>query len=717
MHERDGIYIALISIHGLIRAQDPELGRDPDTGGQILYVLELARALARHPGVVSVDLLTRQVIDPGVSRDYAREIEPLAEKARIIRLPCGPRRYLRKESLWPHLDGYIDAALQFLRREGRLPHLLHSHYADAGLVGSRLSQLLGVPLFHTGHSLGRVKRQRLLDQGQKPESIESRYNLSRRIEAEEITLGNATGIITSTNQEVEEQYSQYENYHPNRMIVIPPGVDVSRFQPPGKKDQKPAIADDLARFLRHPDKPPILALSRPDERKNIASLVHAFGQHPALRDQANLIVVAGNRDDISTMDKGSQQVLQELLYLIDRYDLYGSVAYPKHHQPDDVPLLYRWAATRRGLFVNPALTEPFGLTLIEAAASGLPIVATNDGGPRDIIRHCENGQLIDPLDIDAMGATIADALANRKQWEKWSRDGIRGVRRHFTWDGHVASYLELTRKHTGRGKRKRKWPQKSRMVTVDRLLVCDIDNTLLGDAAGLHELLERLRTAELKVGLGIATGRRLESAIRILRQWKVPVPDVLITAVGSEIHYGNGLITDHAWEKHINHRWHPEKLRAELDGVPGLRLQPKSEQLRFKLSYFVDPKRCPPMPEIRKLMRQRDLRARLIYSHGAYLDFLPLRASKGLAVRYLALRWGMDTGSILVAGDSGNDEEMLTGNTLGAVVGNYSEELEKLRGRDRIYFAGQQYAQGIVEAMDHYNFLGKIRVPGEVSEA
>ena len=67
------------------------------------------------------------------------------------------------------------------------------------------------------------------------------------------------------------------------------------------------------------------------------------------------------------------------------------MAYPKQHRRDQIPAIYRWAALHRGLFVNPALTEPFGLTLLEAAACGLPMVATDDGGPRDILARCDNG--------------------------------------------------------------------------------------------------------------------------------------------------------------------------------------------------------------------------------------------------------------------------------------------------------------------------------------
>ena len=111
-----GIYILMISVHGLIRGVAPELGRDPDTGGQVLYVLELVRALAQHPEVAQVDLLTRLVEDPAVPPDYAVPEEPLGDHARILRLPFGPRRYVRKELLWDHLDHLVDRFLVFAGR-------------------------------------------------------------------------------------------------------------------------------------------------------------------------------------------------------------------------------------------------------------------------------------------------------------------------------------------------------------------------------------------------------------------------------------------------------------------------------------------------------------------------------------------------------------------------------------------------------------------------
>ena len=444
-NRKGGLFLLLISVHGLVRGKNLELGRDADTGGQIKYVLELTRALAQHRDITRVVLLTRRIKDEQVDDDYAQPVEELGNGASIVRLEAGPADYLAKETLWDHLDTFTDNALTYLRSVDKLPDLIHSHYADAGYVGSRLSHQLGIPLVHTGHSLGRVKRRRLLAAGLDSTTIEQRYSMSRRIEAEEQTLASAERVITSTHQEIEEQYELYDHYQPDQMRVIPPGTDVLHFHPPQGDEWQNPIAEEICRFLRDPQKPIILALSRPDTRKNIGALVSAYGESEDLQATANLLIVAGNRNDISELDEGAQEVLTDLLLLIDRYDLYGRVAYPKHHGSEDVPLIYRLAAASGGVFVNPALTEPFGLTLIEAAASGLPIVATEDGGPRDIIANCENGLLVDPLDTTAIAAALVQILSDWEGWQQKSTNGLQGVREHYSWQAHAVRYLDVVR--------------------------------------------------------------------------------------------------------------------------------------------------------------------------------------------------------------------------------------------------------------------------------
>jgi sucrose-phosphate synthase len=568
MSHNPGLYIILVSVHGLIRGHNLELGRDADTGGQTKYVVELANTLAKNPQVERVDLVTRLVNDPKVSPDYAQPIEILSDKAQIIRLACGPRRYLRKEVLWQHLDTFADELLRHIRKVGRIPNVIHTHYADAGYVGSRVAGWLGTPLVHTGHSLGRVKQQRLLEQGNKQEAIEEHFHISTRIEAEEITLGGAALVIASTNQEVEEQYSVYDRYQPERMVVIPPGVDLDRFYSAADNWHNPPIQKELERFLKDPQKPMIMAISRPAIRKNVSSLIKAYGADPELRKLANLVLVLGKRDDIMTMESGPRQVFMEILQLIDRYDLYGHIAYPKHHNADDVPDLYRLTAKTKGVFINPALTEPFGLTLIEASACGVPIVATADGGPRDILAACENGLLIDPLNIKEIQDALRTTLTDTEKWQRWSKNGLVNVRKYFSWDSHVEKYLEKIRLFPQRRIQSLlsplsaspaadhpEWnvPDTNRLPTADRFLVCEIDNTLLGDQEALEKLIHRIRSEGHTTGVGIATGRTLESTLSMLEEWRFPMPDLLITSAGSEIYYGPQIVTDTSWQKHIGY--------------------------------------------------------------------------------------------------------------------------------------------------------------------
>ena len=702
----DGYYIALISVHGLIRGHDLELGRDADTGGQTKYVVELARALGERPEVAQVDLLTRQVIDPRVSDDYAEVIEPLAENVRIVRIACGEERYIPKEELWDDLESFSDNALGFLREQSRLPQILHSHYADAGYVGTRLSHQLGIPLVHTGHSLGRSKRKQLLASGVTRDEIERVYTISRRIEAEEATLAVAARVITSTYQEIEEQYGLYDCYQPDKMRVIPPGTDLDKFHPPDGNEAESDIAGELARFLREPDKPMILALCRPDPRKNIIALVEAYHQSPRLQQMANLVVVAGNRDDIRDMDSGAQEVLNTLLLTIDQYDLYGKVAYPKHHQPDEVTLLYRLAALSGGVFVNPALTEPFGLTLIEAAACGLPLVATEDGGPVDIINNCHNGVLIDPLDRAAMAEALLQVLSDRQAWRKLADNGVHGVRRHYAWQAHAEKYLDVIRPIVEQTEPLQRMSLKRRPgLYRSKALFTDLDQNLLGDREALEALLRLMREHQKQISFGLATGRRIDSALSTLRQYRIPQPDVLITSLGTEIHYAPNLTKDMAWSRHIDHLWSPGAVRELLDELPGLKRQEKVHQGSFKLSYYIDPAIAPDMHAIKQHLLQHDQSVNAFFSFGQYLDIVPVRASKGLALRWCAEQLDIPLENILAAGGSGADEDMMLGNTMAVVVANRHHEELSMADTERIYFAEKGYAAGIIEAIDHYRFF------------
>ncbi len=653
--------------------------------------------------------MTRWIDDPTVGPDYAKAVEEIAPKARILRIPAGGGEYIRKELLWDHLDNLTDTAAEVLRRQDRLPDIIHSHYADAGYVGTRLAKLFGRPLVHTGHSLGRVKRLRLLAAGMDGADIEARYAMRRRIDAEEETLSTADLVIASTHNEVAEQYEIYDYYHPDGMAVIPPGVDLARFHSPTGGEMDSRLAAEIARFLRDPRKPMVLAIARPDERKNLPALVETFGRSPRLRRIANLVIVPGLRGDIRDMEDGPQDVMKELLLAIDRHDLYGSVAPPK--AVTEIPLMYRLAAATRGVFVNPALTEPFGLTLLEAAASGLPVVATHDGGPTDIVRNCRNGRLIDPLDTADIGRALFGILSDDAEWRRLHDNGLRNVARRYSWGSHAGAYLDRIVPLVGRARSPRAVARRH-TVYADRALIADLDQALIGDEENLARLSATIRAERKTAAFGIATGRPLDSALRTIRRHGIPAPDILITSLGSEIHYGRELVPDDWWSRHINHQWNPRAVRHALDGLDGLVLQPREQQTPFKISYFYDAAQAPRIEDLQALLYQSELTVNLSLSFGQFLDILPSRASKGLALRYASHQMDIALDRIMVAGVSASDADMMRGNTLGVIVADrHDDELTGIAGLERVFLPQGKHAVGILEAIDACDFYGACAFP------
>ena len=705
--KKEGLYLLLISVHGLIRGHDMELGRDADTGGQTKYVVELARALGEQSGIDRVDLLTRKINDPQVSDDYNQPIERLSDNVQIVRIACAEDAYVQKEELWDCLDNFSDTTQAYINDQDRPPDIIHSHYADAGYVGTRLTHQLGIPLIHTGHSLGRSKRKRLIASGVKRNVIEENYNMSRRINAEEETLNAAERVITSTHQEIDEQYGLYDYYQPEQMRVVPPGTDLKQFYPPQGDEWTSSVFNSLVRFLKEPKKPIILAISRPDQRKNIITLLEAYSESDALQQAANLVIVAGNRDDILDMDSGAQDVLMGLLLAVDQGNLYGKVAYPKHHLADEVPVFYRLAALSKGVFINPALTEPFGLTLIEAAASGLPIVATEDGGPTDIIGNCQNGYLIDPLDKSDMANALLKVLNNTLEWKRLAENGVNGVRRHYSWPAHAKKYLEVLRPVIDKSETPARMCLKRRpMLYHNRSIFTDLDQNLLGDPKSRAEFSQLIRSNRSCVSFGIATGRRLDSALKVLRKYKIPRPDVLITSLGSEIYYAPELTKDIAWAAHIDHLWNRAAVLRTLVDIEGIKMQPRAEQSSYKISYYYDAEQAPDVEEIRQLLLQNDISVNVIIAFGQYLDIVPVRASKGFALRWFTEQWDILLENVLAAGGSGADEDMMRGNTQSVVVANrHHEELSELTDIEHIYFAKKAFAAGILEGIEHYDFL------------
>lgn len=662
-----------IALGGCLKGPPIEFGLTEDTGGHITYALGAAQALAARSDVDRVEIVTRLIEDADLGAAYAVPFEPITDTLAIRRIGTADRQYLCKGAAAADRPAFAEALIAHIATLERRPDVIHAHFADAAAVAALVRERFGIPFLYTAHSLGIDKANCATGLGQ---------SIAPRIAEENRAIAAADAIIASSRDEAERQLMLYPAACPAKIHCVPPGAGLAHATPRDLTRARALIAP----FLRDPDKPMILAIARPVAKKNLAGLIDLFAGDARLRDRANLVIVAGLRDGPHTGEYEQRSVIAGLLAGLDRHDLYGTLALPKRHTADDVAALYALARETRGVFVNPALTEPYGLTLTEAALHGLPVVATCHGGPADIVARLGHGLVADPRDPASFAAAITTLLDDEMAWARASSAGLVNARA-LDWHGYAARFVAIVE---GLATAAREKPRPS------RLLLCDIDNTLTGCTVGALGMAAYLE-AEPDLAFGVATGRSLQEAERLLGEWGQPAPDVLITSVGAEIYWRDGarLVADADYAAHIDRGWDPAAVDARVSGLAGVERQPPVEQRRHKRSYFAE--EAAVVAAIRSAVA--DLPVRVIHSHGRLLDIVPARAGKGAAMQWAARALGVAPDQVYAAGDSGNDLDMLAQCQNGILVANYSTELAELIGRPTIYLARRAHAAGVVEGM------------------
>ena len=672
-----------VALGGCLKAPPVAYGITEDTGGHIAYVLGAAQAQAQLPGV-TVEIVTRRFDAPELGAAHARPVETVRPGLTIRRLSTERPGYLCKDALTAELGSVTEALLAHLESAER-PDVIHAHFADAAEVAFAARARHGIPVIFTAHSLALDKSAACGAHGP---------SLRARIARETRAVARADAVIASSRDEAERQLAAYEGARPGRIHKIPPGVDPM----PATPDTGSA-ARLLAPFLREPERPLVLAIARPVRKKNLPALIDVFAETPGLAERANLAVVAGLRDGVDEGPEETREVHRALLAAVDRHGLWGRVALPRRHAPADVPALYALAARGHGVFVNPALTEPFGLTLLEAARAGLPVVATCHGGPADIVEAIGHGAVADPADRAAFGGAILRLLSDPVAWAAASANALARTPM-LDWGRYARAHLAVCRSLVA----PRRVPDGSR-----GMLCTDIDATLTGSrpaAARFRTWAERRERV-----LVAATGRSITQARAIMGDWGLPEPDAWITSVGSEI-YLRGADgqpeADADWAARIAQGWRPDALRDVLARLPGVAPQREIEFRPFKLSYVAaTPGRA---EAARAAIAAAGLEANLILSHGDLLDVLPARAGKASAMAWVARRLGVPPARIAAAGDSGNDLDMLAAAAFGIVVGR-SPELAPLHGRRGIHLAEAAHADGVLEGLAELDLRALVAAP------
>ncbi len=489
--------IVVVTPHGYF-GQEGVLGK-PDTGGQVVYILDQVKALEKEmseslkiAGVKAkpkIIILTRLIPNAEDTRCNQR-LEKVNDTTNvwILRVPFREHNrgvtdnWISRFEIWPYLEDFAeDSYKELLIEFGTKPDLVIGNYSDGNLVATILAKKFGVTQCNVAHAL---EKSKYLYSALYWDEMEEQYHFSTQFTADLLAMNSADFIITSTYQEIaggEDSIGQYESYtnftmpglyrvagginlfHP-KFNILPPGVNTKLFFPYTKtKNRSKKIKDEIyKRFfgdhdpsdgigkLKNPDLPPIFSMARLDKIKNITSLVKWFGESSKLQKYANLIIVAGKIDIKTTTDKEEQDQIELMHKEIEEYNLYNKIRWvPGDGDRKRVPEYYRVIADKNGVFVQPALFEGFGLTVIEAMRSGLPTFATQYGGPLEIIEDGNSGFHIDPVNGEDSVKKVIDFFKKCKKdkeyWNKISKAGIKRVDTAFNWDLYSKNLLSLAK--------------------------------------------------------------------------------------------------------------------------------------------------------------------------------------------------------------------------------------------------------------------------------
>ena len=488
--------IVVVTPHGYF-GQANVLGK-PDTGGQVVYILDQVRALERamrdsireqgldvEPDIV---VLTRLIPDAGDTTCNQR-LEPIfgTENARILRVPFRHanhrvvRHWIPRFEVWPYLERFaIDAETELLAELGGKPDIVIGNYSDGNLVATILTHRLGVTQCNVAHALEKTK---YLQSDLYWREMDAEHHFACQFTADLIAMNTADFIITSTYQEIagtEETVGQYESYRSfslpglyrvvagvdcfdPKFNIVSPGADPEVFFSHREREHRPEHLTDEIRSLvfgnghgrargrlADPDKPVVFAMSRLDPIKNMYALLRWYAGSPRLRELANLLLVGGTMDPSASTDAAERGEIERMHRLMSEAGLDSQVRWLEMQTDKNVVgELYRVVADHRGVFVQPALFEAFGLTIVEAMSSGLPVFVTRFGGPLEIVEHGASGFHIDPTDDEQSTAALVGFLERAREdpetWLHLSEGAVRRVQERYTWSRYAHELLGLSR--------------------------------------------------------------------------------------------------------------------------------------------------------------------------------------------------------------------------------------------------------------------------------
>jgi D-inositol-3-phosphate glycosyltransferase len=369
-----------------------------DAGGQNVHVAALATTLGRRGDEVVVH--TRRD-DAELPRRVA-----LAPRVEVDHVDAGPPWDVPKDDLLRYMYDFAER----LRRQWTAdpPDVVHSHFWMSGLAALSAAGDLGIPVVHTFHALGVVKRRH---QGAKdtspPERIEIERGIAQRVDH----------VIATCTDEVFELVRMDADRR--RVSVVPCGVDVGCFTPDGPREP------------RHPDRHRLVIACRLVERKGVGNAITALASLP----DAELHVAGG--PDVGALDSDVEarrlRALAAELGVGDRLVLRGRVG------RDEMPALLRSADA----VVCVPWYEPFGIVPLEAMACGVPVVASAVGGQIDSVVDGVTGVHVPPRDPAALAMALGMLLDHPERRAALGAAGARRARERFAHETVAAATREI----------------------------------------------------------------------------------------------------------------------------------------------------------------------------------------------------------------------------------------------------------------------------------
>ncbi len=488
--------VIALSPHGFF-GQHNVLGL-PDTGGQVVYILNQIRALEKEMyrrlwdqglNIEPKILVVSRLISEAGETTCNQRLEPITgtKNAAILRVPFRDMagkiipNWISRFEIWPYLERFsFEVEKEVLAELGGRPDLIIGNYSDGNLVASLLSRRLQVTQCNIAHALEKTK---YLFSALYWRDNEEQYHFACQFTADLIAMNWADFIITSSYQEIagkEDSVGQYESYSfftmpelyrvvngidifDPKFNIVSPGADAEVYFPYtdstrrliGLHDEIETMIfgheprSDARGILKNKNKPIIFTMARLDRIKNITGLVEWYGKSHNLREAANLLIIAGHVDASNSQDTEEQDQIALMHELMDRYELDNETRWlGTQLEINFAGELYRYIADCQGIFLQPALFEAFGLTVIEAMISGLPTFATRYGGPLEIIEHNKSGFHIDPNHGEMVAKQIvhffSQCQTKTNYWQEISQGGIDRVKKKYTWELYAERLMTLS---------------------------------------------------------------------------------------------------------------------------------------------------------------------------------------------------------------------------------------------------------------------------------